>query len=133
MDVNACKAQINDYNRKVKEYGNNVKELRKILDNLTNKLNDEIEKINREIRDLATDATRAVHHNSVYSSNADAIDDNMEPSVYRVNELNEASNAIQAEIQRISNLQGDARNKVTYYQNEMDAEKKRIKEQKKKK
>ena len=133
MDVNTCKAQINEYNRKVKEYGNNVKELRKILDNLTHKLDDDIEKINREIRALAGDATHAVSHNAVYSANAEAIDDHMEPGIYGVSELNEASNAIQAEIQRISNLQGDAQNQVTRYKNEMDAEKQRIKDQKKKK
>lgn len=133
MDLSFCKQQINEYNAKIREYGRHVRELRGILTNLTEKLDDEINAVNKAMNDLASELEGAVKYSGAFKANADYAGSRTEGSVYSVNALNNASNSIQAEIRRISNLSETAQGRVNYYTNEYNDEKRRQQEEKKKK
>lgn len=133
MDLSYCRSQINAYNTKIREYAAYVKDLRTILSNLTNNLDDEINAINSALGNLCSDLDGSVKHSSAFTNNSDFVGEQKEYGVYSVSTLNNASNSIQAEIRRISNLSEQCSDMVTYYQNEYNEEKRRQAEAKKNK
>lgn len=121
MDNSAyIKQKIREQQKLINGYAKNVKELQTILSSLRDGLNDEISDYNKELPELKQDLLSAVRHNNSFTQKAYDVEDNREKSPYSDSFLNSAIESIQAEINRISNLQGQAETKKINYNVQYD-------------
>lgn len=115
--------QYVQYDNEVKKYEKNLKKLNKILD-AYGEFDDEKQAVNKEIDDLIADLKRGVRHNTIYTDNANELENEKEKDAGADPDLSQSMSAVQAEIAEINKKKSTAetnRNNA-YRQYETDKE-----------